>query len=183
MQGTYCEEEGKSLLRQDFPSNTARLAVQSGSAGAFEKGPQLRSRLELRDGIEFLEGGGECIGETPSRPRGEFLDFGVEIQVVDAARQAPGNIQLALDECPVDDQLRGLVWKPGSLPGLDLLPHRVEVPLHAVHSDCLDVHETQVLGVFREHRSERTWDNVAKQDEIGAANAKRRSVLPPMSGV
>ena len=183
MQGTYCEEEGKSLLRQDFPSNTTRLAVQSGSAGAFEKGPQLRSRLELRDGIEFLEGGGECIGETPSRPRGEFLDFGVEIQVVDAARQAPGNIQLALDECPVDDQLRGLVWKPGSLPGLDLLPHRVEVPLHAVHSDCLDVHETQVLGVFREHRSERTWDNVAKQDEIGAANAKRRSVLPPMSGV
>lgn len=44
-----------------------------------------------------------------------------------------GNIQLALHKGTIDDQLRGLIREACSLPGLDLLPHRLEVPLDAVH--------------------------------------------------
>jgi hypothetical protein len=36
------------------------------------------------------------MGETPGRPRGEFLDLGVEIQVADAPGRMLGNIQFAL---------------------------------------------------------------------------------------
>jgi hypothetical protein len=31
-----------------------------------------------------------------------------------------------------------------------LLPHRLEVPLHAVHSNREDVHEAQMFGVLGE---------------------------------
>ena len=66
-----------------------------------------------------------------------------------------GDIQFALHKGPVNNQLRGLIPKPRPLPGLDLHPHGLEVPLHAVHSDREDVHEAQVLGVLGEHGSER----------------------------
>src|SRR5579859_885395 len=59
-----------------------------------------------------------------------------------------GDIQLALDECPVDDQFRSFVRKARPLASLDLFLHRLEVPLCAVHADCEDAHEAQVLGVF-----------------------------------
>ena len=39
----------------------------------------------------------------------------------------------------------------GALPSLELFPHRLEVPLHAVHPDREDVHEAQVLGVLGEY--------------------------------
>lgn len=55
-----------------------------------------------------------------------------------------GNIQLAFYEGSVDNQLRVFVRKAGPLPGLDLLPHRLD----AVYADCEDVDEAQVPGVF-----------------------------------
>jgi hypothetical protein len=66
----------------------------------------------------------------------------------DAARAGTSS---PFHEGPVDDQLRGPVVKPGSLPRLDLLPHRLEVALHAVCSDRQDVDEVEVLGVLCEH--------------------------------
>jgi hypothetical protein len=48
---------------------------------------QLGGRLELRDGIEFLEGRCECIRETPDRPRTEFLVRWFEVQIVNRAGQ------------------------------------------------------------------------------------------------
>ncbi len=96
------------------------------------------------------------------RPWSEFLNPRVEVQIMDTTGQVFGNIQLALHKGPVDNQLRGLIWKAGTFPGLDLLPHRLEVPLHAVHPNREDVHEAQVLGVLDEHRCESAWDNVAK---------------------
>src|SRR5208282_4989702 len=100
-------------------------------------------RPELRNGIEFLERARERIGETPCRPRSKLLDLGVEIQVVNTAGQVLGKIQLALYKGPVDDQLRGLVREAGLLPGRDLFPHGLEVPLHAVDADREGVHEAE----------------------------------------
>ena len=47
-----------------------------------------------------------------------------------------------------------VVREAGPFPGFDLLPHGLEVPLHAVYPDREDVHETQVLGVLGEHGRE-----------------------------
>ena len=44
----------------------------------------------------------------------------------------------------------------GCAPSFNLPAHRLEVPLHAVHTDREDVHEAQVLGVLGEHGGERT---------------------------
>jgi hypothetical protein len=54
----------------------------------------------------------------------------------------------------LNDQLRGLVRNPRRLPGLDLPAHRLEVALHAGHSDGEDVHEAQMFGVLGEHGRE-----------------------------
>jgi hypothetical protein len=69
--------------------------------------------------------------------------------------------EFALYEGPVDDQFRCRVRKARSLPRLDLFPHRLEVPLHAVHSNREDVHKAKVLGVLGQHGRESAWDNVA----------------------
>jgi hypothetical protein len=45
-----------------------------------------------------------------------------------------------------------------------LLPHRLEVPLHAVHPNREDIDEAQMLGVLGEHGGEIAWGNVAKSD-------------------
>jgi hypothetical protein len=65
-----------------------------------------------------------------------------------------GDLKFSLDEGPIDDQLRGPIREACDLPGLDLFPHGLEVPLHAVHSNREDVHEAKVLGVLGEHWGE-----------------------------
>ncbi len=70
------------------------------------------------------------------------------------SRQMFGDLKFSLDEGPIDDELRDPIRKACYLPGLDLLPHRFEVPLHAVYSNRQDVHEAQMLGVLGEHRRE-----------------------------
>ncbi len=78
---------------------------------------------------------------------------------------APGQMfrgaEFALYEGRVDDQFRCRVRKTRSLPRLDLFPHRLEVPLHAVHSNREDVHKANVLGALGQHGRESAWDNVA----------------------
>ena len=44
-------------------------------------------------------------------------------------------LPVCLDECLVDDYLRGDVRQLTSLPGFHLLAHGLEVPLHAIHAD------------------------------------------------
>ena len=87
---------------------------------------------------------------------------------MDAAGQVLRNIQLAFHERPGDDQFCGLVpaspagrREAGPLPGLDLFAHRLEVPLHAVHSGRKNVYQAQLLGVLGEHGREHARDNVA----------------------
>ena len=70
-------------------------------------------------------------------------------------RQVFGDIQLALDKGPVNDQLRGLVRKARCLPRFDLLAHRLEVALPAVRPNREDVHKAKVLCVLGQHGRER----------------------------
>jgi hypothetical protein len=69
---------------------------------------------------------------TPCRPQREFFQLWVEVQAVNPATKMFRNIQLAFHEGSAHNQLRGPVWDTGLLPGLDLLPHGLEVLLHAV---------------------------------------------------
>ena len=89
------------------------------------------------------------------------LDIRVEIQIMDAASQMLGDIQLALDECSVDDQLRRFVRNPCRFPTFNLLLHWLEIPLHAVHAHGEGVHKAQVFGVLGKHGRERSRDNVS----------------------
>src|SRR5262249_24036850 len=139
----------------------------SAACGKLEEWSELRGCLELRDWVEFLERARERIGETPWRPGSEFLDLWIEVQVVKSASEMFRDIQLALDECPVDDELRTYISKTRSLPSLDLFPHGLEVPLHAVHPDREYVYEAQVLGMFCEYWCERTRDNISTVGDLG----------------
>ena len=84
-------------------------------------------------------------------------------------------VEFALYEGPVDDQLRSLVLEASSLPRLDLFPHWLEVPLHAVHPDREDVDEAQMLGVLGKHGHEHAGDNVAKLEQIRWSFETRRN--------
>jgi hypothetical protein len=83
---------------------------------------------------------------------------------VNAPGQVFGGVEFALHECPIDDQFRCIVQKACSLPRLDLLPHRLEVPLHAVYPNREDVYKAKVLGVLGEHGREHARDDVAKPE-------------------
>lgn len=118
----------------------SQRSVQS-DGRSFEKGCQLRSGLELGNRIEVLERARERIGKTPCRPRSEFLDDWIEVEVVDPTGEMLRDIQPALYESLVDDEFCAFVRKAGSLPDPHLLPHWLEVSLHSVHADGEDVYE------------------------------------------
>src|SRR2546425_9334644 len=83
---------------------------------AVQERPQFRRGLELRDGVEFLERRGEGVRQAPHRSRLEFLQRRIEIPIVDDSGQVFWHLQLAFDECLVDDQLRCYVRDLASLP-------------------------------------------------------------------
>ncbi len=74
----------------------------------FQEFAQLGRRLELWNGIEFLECRGERIGETPDRSRLEFLVLRLEVQVMHGAGKVLGSFESALDECLVTSACQ--VW-------------------------------------------------------------------------
>jgi hypothetical protein len=73
---------------------------------------------------------------------------------VDPPSEVSRNIQFALDERLVDDHFGGYVGEFGLTPRFDLPTHRLEVPLHPVHSygDCID--KGKRLRVLGKHRGE-----------------------------
>jgi hypothetical protein len=100
----------------------------------------------------------KALDGPPQGSRSELLGPRVEILVVNALGQVFRGIELALHEGPGDDQLGGVIRKTRPLPRFDLFPHRLEVPLRAVHPNREDVHEAQVLGVFGEDGCEGAVD-------------------------
>jgi hypothetical protein len=53
-----------------------------------------------------------------------------QVEVVNAAREVLGHVQFAFDESLIDDDPGGYIRQLGLAPGFNLLPHRLEAPLH-----------------------------------------------------
>src|SRR5437899_6170394 len=153
------------LSKQRGPARDRRSS-EGVRDSSLEELAQLSCGLELWNGIEFLECGSERIRKTPDRSRPEILVLRFEVEVMDAPGEMFRRFQFALDERLVDDHLCGDVREFTSLPGLDLLSHRLKVSLHAIHSDRDTVDERERLRVFREHRGEHAGDNVSKFHEF-----------------
>src|SRR6266436_765743 len=166
----------KAASRAPAHSNrTLLMRSIGGGCGQLEERRELRSCLELRDWVEVLERTRERVGQAPHCSWCELLDPRVEIRVVNAPGQVCRGVKLAFHECPVDDQFRCFVRQARPLPRVYLFPHRLEVPLHAVHSNREDVHEAQMFGVLGEHGREHVWDNVSKQSwrRCGIGNMRK----------
>src|SRR5260370_30397644 len=104
-----------------------------------------------RNGWQFVERGGERVGQAPQRSRSELLDPRVEIRVMNVPGQVPGYLKFSFDEGSIDDDLRGFVRKLSCVPSFDLPAHRFEVPLHAVDADGKAILQREVLAVFRQN--------------------------------
>ena len=96
---------------------------------------QSRGGLELRNGVEFLESGGEGVGEAPERSGLKLFLLGFKIQIMDTAGEMFGNFELAFDEGFVDEEFGGDVGEFTLAPGRDLLLHGFEASLHPVDAD------------------------------------------------
>src|SRR6266567_5043111 len=119
----------------------------------FQEFAQLGCSLELWNGVQFLERGSERIRETPNRTRPKFLVLRLEVEVMHGASKVLRSLEVTLDERLVDDHLRSDIRQFTPLPGLHLLPHRLEVPLHSINANRDAVDERERLRVFREHGS------------------------------
>ena len=94
---------------------------------------QFGRRLELWNGIEFLECRCEGIGELQMVR--EFLVLRFEVQVVNRPCEVLRRFQFALHKSRVDDHLGCNIGEFVSLPRLHLLSHRFEVALHPVDAN------------------------------------------------
>src|SRR6266851_4466047 len=101
-------------------NRTVLMRSIGGGCGQLKERCELRGCLELRDRVEVLERARERVGQAPHCSRSELLDPRVEILIVNAPGQVFRGVELALYECPVDDQFRCVVQKACSLPRLDL---------------------------------------------------------------
>ena len=69
-------------------------------------------------------------------------------------QQTPGHVQLAIDECGIEDELGPLIGDLCLPPMFDLSLHRFEVPLNPVHTDGKGIHQIEALAVLGKDRSE-----------------------------
>jgi hypothetical protein len=102
------------------------------------------------------------VGETPDGPQAEFLVPRLEVKVMDRPGKVFRSFQLALHKRHGDHHLGGDVRQFASLPGVHLLSHRFEVPLHTVDTDRNTVDERERLRVLGQHRRERAGYNVSR---------------------
>ena len=98
--------------------------------------PEGGGRPELRDGLQFLEGGCESVRQAPQGAGLEFIVLRVEVQGMNPAVEVVRDLQFRLDEGSVDDELRRGVGELGVAPAVNLLHHRPEVALHLVYADA-----------------------------------------------
>src|SRR5690348_14560344 len=189
-----CRTEAPAIMRQEavrppppgsmlpcavtasYPSGP--LSARSGGC-PFEKRRQLCGGFELRNRVDFLERARERIREAPGRSRSEFPRDRREVEIMNTPGEMPWYIQPALDKRPVDHELGSFVREPSSLPALNLLPHRLEIPLHAVDAYCEDVDKAEVLGVFCQDRCEITMKRhvVAHQDPIADSQGEAHGLI------
>ena len=129
---------------------------------------ELRRRLELRHGVEFLERRREGVRETPLGARRKLVVLGVEIEVVDAAGEVLRRFEFSFHEGAVNHELHLVVPDLALFPDFDLPAHRLEITLHAVDADRDRVNEAETLRMLREHRAEISLERhvVANEDAV-----------------
>jgi hypothetical protein len=93
-----------------------------------EKFPQLGRRLELRNRIKLFESAGKGVQQAPHGSRRELGILRLEVQPMNLAQQALGSVQLLVNECRVEDQLRLGIG--------DLGLCRREAPHHSTDSEA-----------------------------------------------
>ena len=76
------------------------------------------------------------------------------VEIVYVTSEVFWGFQSALYKRLIDDDLGRDVGEFSPLPGLHLLPHRLEVSLHSINADRDAVDERKRLRVFRQHGSE-----------------------------
>jgi hypothetical protein len=76
---------------------------------------------------------------------------------MDFGQQAPRSVELAVNKCRVEDQLRLGIGDLRLAPLLDLALHRFEVPLDPVHSNGKSVNQIEALAVHGQDRSEQAF--------------------------
>ena len=85
-----------------------------------------------------------------------------------AARSS--ELELAVNKCRVEDQLRLGIGDLGLPPRFDLPLHRLKVPLDAIHSNRRCIDQVEALGMFGRGRREHSWNNVVKLDARSVAD-------------
>src|SRR5437667_6704352 len=88
---------------------TARSRLVHHCGCQLDEGCELRSCPELRDWVELLESARERVGQAPHCSRGELFDLRIEVLTLNAPGQVSRGVELALHECPVDNQVRYIV--------------------------------------------------------------------------
>ena len=81
-----------------------------------------------------------------------------------------GSFQSALDECLINNYLRGDIGEFALLRLLHLLAHRFEVALHAVDTRRDAVNQRERLRVFCQHWREHAGDNVSRICRTGISD-------------
>lgn len=136
--------------------SSANGAFSASSGQLVQKIAQRGCRLELRDGIEPLEGASEGLGETPHCAWRELVELRFKVKSVNLGQQALRDIELTLNEGRVEDQLRPFIADLRLPPLLDLPLHGLEVALHPINANRDAVHQRKRLRVFREDGREHT---------------------------
>jgi hypothetical protein len=126
-------------------AETASKRLERLREPGFQKFAQFDCCPKLWNRIQLLECRRERVGQTPDRSRPEFLVLRFEVEVMHAAGEVLGSFQSAFDKGLVDHHLGGDVSQFAHLPGLHLLSHRLEVPLHSVNADGDAVDERERL--------------------------------------
>src|SRR6202158_4066251 len=122
---------------------------------------QFRRRLELGNGVEFLECAGKRIRQAPHRPRRELLVLRLEVEPMDFGEKRPWHFQLAIDKSGIEDQLCPLVVDLGLAPFLHLASHWLKAPLNPLDADSKGVDQVEALCVLGQNGREHAWHNVS----------------------
>src|SRR5438309_3937833 len=177
---------GKSV--REKPRSSARCSLIKGGGRreppyslerlrepGFQELAQFGCRLELWNGIQFLEGRREGVGEGPDRSRPELIVLRFEIQIVYGKAEMFRRLQFAFHERLVNDYLGRHIRQFTSLPGLDLLAHRLEVPLHPINANRDAIDERERLRVFCQYRGEIPGERHVGAHEHAIATGHRQT--------
>ena len=87
------------------PAGTAKCSLERLQEASFQELSELGGRLELWDGIQFLECRSERIGKAPDGSWLEFLVLRLEVQFMDGTGEVLRSFESAFHEGFVDNNL------------------------------------------------------------------------------